>query len=92
MRTDTIFYQLFQTLPSLLFELIGESPSIADSYQFASKEVKELAFRFDGIYLPTVKDFTKSIYFVEVQFRKKKSFYWDLFGEISLYLKQYRPR
>ncbi|WP_348253168.1 DUF2887 domain-containing protein [Funiculus sociatus] len=23
MKTDTILYQLFQTLPSLLFELIG---------------------------------------------------------------------
>jgi predicted transposase/invertase (TIGR01784 family) len=92
MRTDTIFYQLFQTLPSLLFELIGESPSVANSYQFSSKEVKELAFRFDGIYLPPAKDFKKFIYFVEVQFQKKKNFYWDLFGEISLYLKQYRPR
>ncbi|WP_348231382.1 MULTISPECIES: DUF2887 domain-containing protein [Cyanophyceae] len=27
MRTDTIFYQLFKTLPSLLFELIGELPT-----------------------------------------------------------------
>lgn len=92
MRTDTIFYQLFQTMPSLLFELIGESPTIANSYRFSSKEVKELAFRFDGIYLPAAKNSKNSIYFVEVQFRKKYAFYWDLFGEISLYLKQYRPK
>ncbi|BAZ12272.1 hypothetical protein NIES4071_41020 [Calothrix sp. NIES-4071] len=92
MRTDTIFYQLFQTLPSLLFELIGESPTIANSYRFSSKEVKELAFRFDGIYLPAAKNSKNNIYFVEVQFRKKYAFYWDLFGEISLYLKQYRPK
>jgi predicted transposase/invertase (TIGR01784 family) len=91
MRTDTIFYQLFQTLPGLFFELIGESPSVANSYKFSSKEVKELAFRFDGIYLPA-KGSKNLIYFVEVQFRKKRAFYWDLFGEISLYLKQYRPR
>lgn len=74
MRTDTIFYQLFQTLPDLLFELIGESPSVANSYQFSSKEVKELAFRFDGVYLPPAKDLNKFIYFVEVQFQKKKIF------------------
>ncbi|GJD21977.1 hypothetical protein RIVM261_069330 [Rivularia sp. IAM M-261] len=79
-------------MPSLLFELIGESPTIANSYRFSSKEVKELAFRFDGIYLPAAKNSKNSIYFVEVQFRKKYAFYWDLFGEISLYLKQYRPK
>jgi predicted transposase YdaD len=45
MRTDTIFYQLFQTIPSLLFELIGESPTIANSYRFSSKEVKAIINR-----------------------------------------------
>jgi predicted transposase YdaD len=92
MRTDTIFYQLFQTVPSVLFELIGESPSMFNSYEFSSKEIKELAFRFDGIYLPIIDDLEKFIYFVEVQFQKQDNFYWDLFGEISLYLKQYRPK
>jgi predicted transposase/invertase (TIGR01784 family) len=91
MRIDTIFYQLFQTVPSVLFELIGETETNVNDYQFTSKEVKELAFRFDGIYLPPPKDLKQPIYFVEVQFRRKRAFYWDLFGEISLYLKQYKP-
>jgi len=51
-RTDTIFYQLFQTLPSLLFELIGELPTQAENYEFSSKEIKELSRTFDGIFLP----------------------------------------
>ena len=51
-RTDTIFYQLFQTLPGILFELIGQSATEAEAYQFASAEIKELAFRFDGLFLP----------------------------------------
>jgi len=51
-RTDKIFYQLFQTLPSLLFELIGEPPSQAENYEFSSKEIKELSRTFDGIFLP----------------------------------------
>lgn len=92
MRTDTIFYQLFQTVPSVLFELIGDSEINVNDYQFTSKEVKELAFRFDGIYLPPPKDLKQPIYFVEVQFRRKRAFYWDLFGEIFLYLKQYKPK
>ncbi len=92
MRTDSIFYQLFQTVPSVLFELIGDSETNVNDYQFTSKEVKELAFRFDGIYLPPPKDLKQPIYFVEVQFRRKRAFYWDLFGEIFLYLKQYKPK
>ncbi len=68
MRTDTIFYQLFLTFHSLLFELLGEPIENADDYQFISAEIKEKAFRFDGIFIPDQKD--KPIYFVEVQFQK----------------------
>lgn len=92
MRTDTIFYQLFQLVPSVLFELIGESASKYDGYEFSSREVKELAFRFDGIYLPRTDDLETLIYFVEVQYRKQDSFYWDLFGEIGLFMSQYQPK
>ncbi|MTJ07978.1 Rpn family recombination-promoting nuclease/putative transposase [Anabaena sp. UHCC 0204] len=90
MKTDSIFYQIFQTLPTVLFELLGESPSNAIGYKFDSVEVKELAFRFDGIFFPPDDD--KLIYFVEVQFQQRDNFYWDLFGEIFLYLKLYRPQ
>ncbi|QSV56612.1 MAG: Rpn family recombination-promoting nuclease/putative transposase [Dolichospermum sp. UKL201] len=90
MKTDSIFYQIFQTLPTVLFELLGESPSNAIGYKFDSVEVKELAFRFDGIFFPPNDD--KLIYFVEVQFQQRDNFYWDLFGEIFLYLKLYRPQ
>ncbi|HLO85289.1 MAG TPA: Rpn family recombination-promoting nuclease/putative transposase [Nostocaceae cyanobacterium] len=92
MKTDSIFYQIFQTLPQVLFELIGESPSQADGYQFGSVEIKELAFRFDGIFLPPIDSQDKLIYFVEVQFQKKEDFYWDFFGEIFIYLQQYKPQ
>ena len=91
MRTDTIFYQLFQTFPSLLFELLGESPSLAEGYQFTSKEIKELARRFDGLFLPPEEATDLLIYFVEVEFQKKDDFYWRLFAEIFVYLNQYKP-
>jgi predicted transposase/invertase (TIGR01784 family) len=89
MRTDTIFYQLLQSYPSLLFELVGLPPEMAQGYQFSSAEIKELAFRFDGIFLPDTTD--KFIWFVEVQFHKVEQFYRQFITEIMLYLNQYAP-
>jgi predicted transposase YdaD len=51
-KTDTIFYRLFQSFPSIFFELINQPPEIANAYQFSSVEVKQLAFRIDGVFLP----------------------------------------
>ncbi|NCS13979.1 MAG: DUF2887 domain-containing protein, partial [Microcystis aeruginosa G13-09] len=36
MKTDKIFYTLFQVFPELLFQLLGESPNLAQNYQFKS--------------------------------------------------------
>ena len=91
MKTDTIFYQLFQTFPSLLFELIGQAPTEAQGYEFSSREIKELAFRFDGVFLPAPNSTHQPIYFVEVQFHPKSDFYWRFFTEVFLYLGQYKP-
>jgi predicted transposase/invertase (TIGR01784 family) len=89
MRTDTLFHQLFNAFHSLLFELIERPISEAEGYEFSSVEVKEKAFRFDGIFIPKAKD--KLIYLIEVQFQQKEDFYWEYLSEIYLYLNQYRP-
>jgi predicted transposase/invertase (TIGR01784 family) len=89
MRTYTIFYQLFLTFNSLLFELLGEPVDDAAHYQFISAEIKEKAFRFDGIFMPDRED--KPLYFVKVQFQNKPDFYWEFIAEINLYLNQYKP-
>jgi predicted transposase/invertase (TIGR01784 family) len=89
MKTDTIFYQLFQTFHSLLFELLDRPVSEAEGYQFSSVEVKEKAFRFDGVFIPSTED--KLIYFTEVQFQPKDDFYWEFPAEVLTYLNQYRP-
>ncbi len=86
MRTDTLFYQLFNAFHSLLFELIERPISEAEGYEFSSVEVKEKAFRFDGIFIPKAKD--KPIYLLEVQFQQKEDFYWEYLSEIYLYLNQ----
>lgn len=33
----------------------------------------------------------RPIYFLEVQFQKDNDFYWRLFGEVFIFLKQYKP-
>ncbi|MCL1493454.1 MAG: Rpn family recombination-promoting nuclease/putative transposase [Pseudanabaena sp. Salubria-1] len=89
MKTDTLFYQLFQSFHTLLFELIDRPTSEAEGYKFSSAEIKEKAFRFDGIFMPTASD--KPIFLAEVQFQPKEDFYSEFLAEIFLYLNQYRP-
>jgi predicted transposase/invertase (TIGR01784 family) len=91
-KTDTLFYQLFQNFPSIFFELIGQPTTDASSYQFTAPEVKQRAFRFDGLFLPPAESPELPIYFVEVQFQKKSKFYSRLFAEIFLYFYQYDPQ
>jgi predicted transposase/invertase (TIGR01784 family) len=83
-KTDTIFYRLFQSFPQILFELLQISPQLAQNYRFDSVEVKQLSFRLDGVFLPTVPD--TPIYFVEVQFQADDTFYARFLSEIFLYL------
>jgi predicted transposase/invertase (TIGR01784 family) len=89
-KTDSIFSRLFQEFPSIFFELIGNPPEAANTYQFASVEIKQTAFRIDGVFLPTQED--NPIYFVEVQFQSDTELYSRLLSEISLYLRQNKPR
>ncbi len=90
MKTDTLFYRLFQAFPSVFFELIGQAGSVANSYQFTSIELKQQAFRLDGVFLPTPNNPNQLIYFLEVQFQKDEAFYQRVFAEIFLYLYQYQ--
>lgn len=88
MRTDKIFYSLFQAFPSIFFELIGNSTVDANAYEFASIELKETAFRIDGVFLPSRNFTDQPVYFVEVQFQQNSTFYRRLFSEIFIYLRQ----
>ena len=60
-------------------------------YQFSSREIKELARRFDGIYFPPNTEISQPIYFIEVQFQEKIDFWWRFITEIFVYLGQYQP-
>jgi predicted transposase/invertase (TIGR01784 family) len=89
LKTDSIFYRIFQTDPSILFELLGRSPDLAQGHEFRSVEIKQLAFRIDGVLLPQPDASDQTVWFVEVQFQKVPHFYHRFFAEINLFLAQY---
>ena len=75
MRRDSIFYKLFKQFPGLLFELVDSPPTAAEQYQFESVEVKETAFRMDGVFLPPDNAAEQIVFFAEVQFQKDEDFF-----------------
>jgi predicted transposase/invertase (TIGR01784 family) len=86
-KTDSIFYKIFQTAPGILFELLGQSADLAQGYQFQSVEVKQLAFRIDGVFIPKPDSPDQTVIFLEVQFQNDPVFYHRFIAEIHLYLK-----
>ncbi|MCA1904176.1 MAG: Rpn family recombination-promoting nuclease/putative transposase, partial [Cyanobacteria bacterium KgW148] len=89
MKTDTLFYKIFQTFPQLVFQLLDRD--VVPGYAFTSVEVKEKGFRFDGIFAPPPAS-SEPIYFIEVQFQFNPDFYWQFLSEIFLYLNQQKPQ
>ena len=86
MKTDSIFFQIFKTDPGILFELLGQSPDLAQNYDFRSVEIKQVAFRLDGVFLPKTDAADQTVWLLEVQFQKDPVFYHRFFGEIYFYL------
>ena len=84
MKTDKLFYKLFQLFPPLLFELTGQPTQLAQAYKFSSPEVKELAFRLDGLLEPKAAFADCPFQFIEIQFQPDPDFYWRFLSEIFL--------
>ena len=91
MKTDSLFYRIFLDFPKIFFELINQPETQSANYRFTSQEVKQLSFRLDGLYLPLEDNPALPFYLVEAQFQPDETFYYRLFGELFLYLKQYQP-
>ena len=91
MKTDTLFYRLFQRAPKLALELLGLNYD-GDSYCFSSEELKQTAFRIDGLLKPLTTDPEQPLIFIEVQYQPDHDFYGRLFSEITLYLYLNKPK
>ncbi len=75
-------------MPQLFFEILGEPAAWGDNYEFCSVEIKQAAYRIDGIFTPKPHTAAKTVIFVEFQFQKDEFLYERLFSEIMLYLAQ----
>ncbi|WGV28845.1 Rpn family recombination-promoting nuclease/putative transposase [Halotia branconii] len=81
-----MYYQIFKRFPGLIFELVDYRPEQAQNYRFESVEVKETAFRIDGVFLPPAGATPRIILFAEVQFQKDEALYHRFFTESLMYL------
>jgi predicted transposase/invertase (TIGR01784 family) len=89
MKTDSFFHRFFREFLEAFFTLIGEDEQKAKRYEFTSVEVKEQAFRFDGVVQPVSRE--DCLYFFEAQFKPEDDFYLRFFGEVAVYLRQKKP-
>ncbi len=88
METDSFFYQLLKQLPETLFALVGQPLIRVAEYRFDALEVKK-SYRVDGLFVPTRSSLP--VYFVEVQFRRARRFYANLFAKVFSYLEANDP-
>ncbi|MGB5065333.1 MAG: Rpn family recombination-promoting nuclease/putative transposase, partial [Candidatus Competibacter sp.] len=91
MKTDSLFYRLFQYAPMLVFELAGLEAPAAGTYQFRAEEIKQTAFRLDGVLIPSPAQADAPVVFVEVQAQPDPEFYGRFFAELLLYLYRNQP-
>lgn len=90
MKTDSLFYRLFKDYPQLVLDLLELNYS-GKNYRFSSEEIKQTAFRHDGIFMPLTDNPEQPLIFVEVQFQADVDFYDRLFTEITLFLRHKKP-
>ena len=90
MKTDSLFYRLFQEWPQLVLELL-KLPYSGDSYRFVSEEIKQTGFRIDGLLKPSSEDPELPLIFAEVQYQPDNAFYGRFLSEILLYLYRQKP-
>lgn len=86
MRTDTLFYRLFQAYPALALEAAGIVVDDPQGYQFRSEEIKETAFRLDGVLIPPPTTPQAPLVFLEAQMQGTNEFYGRFWAEAFLYL------
>src|SRR6266478_4552510 len=93
MKTDPIFYRLFETSPETFFLLLGMSADLAADtaarYEYKALEFKETSHRVDGVFLP--KEAGLPVYFLEVQFYPLPNAYAGLLAKVFTYLKRHDP-
>ncbi len=93
MKTDPLFYRLFETSPETFFLLLGMSADLAVDtaarYEYTAPEFKETSHRVDGVFVPRAAGLP--VYFLEVQFYPLPNVYAGLLAKVYTYLKKHDP-
>lgn len=76
MKTDSLFFSVFKRLPAVVLELAGLEVS-GEGYSFHAEELKQTAFRLDGVLKPPEGDRERPYVFAEVQFNRTTTFIRD---------------
>ncbi len=90
MKTDTLFYRLFNESPELVLILLKLSYA-GSSYHFVSEEIKQTGFRIDGLFKPIDSNASQPLIFTEVQYQPDNDFYGRFLTEIFLYCYRQKP-
>ncbi|MBL8252965.1 MAG: Rpn family recombination-promoting nuclease/putative transposase [Candidatus Competibacter sp.] len=91
MKTDSLFYRLFQEWPELVLELAGLEATTT-GYTLRAEEIKQTGFRLDGVLVPPDDRPDWPLVFVETQFQRDSDFHARWFSELFLYLYRRPPR
>jgi predicted transposase YdaD len=86
MKTDHLFYRLFQEHPEVVFELTGWPLPLAAGYTLHAEEVKQTSFRLDGVLMPAETTPDAPLVFLEAQSQPDDGFYPRGFTSIFLFL------
>lgn len=90
LRTDSLFYRLFQDWTGLVLELASLEPMAG--YTLRAEEIKQTGFRRDGVQVPAENAADRPLVFVETQFQHDPDFHARGFAELFLYLYRQPPR
>jgi predicted transposase YdaD len=86
MKTDPLFYRLFQACPALALEAAGIVVADPQGYEFRAEEVKETAFRLDGLLMPPSTTPEAPLVLLETQMPDETAFCGRFWAELFLCL------
>ena len=95
MKTDTIFYQLFQEFPWIFFQLIQKEQTNLNAYEFIAPEIKQRSFRLDGLFTTREEYSDLPLYFQDAKEEGKleqKLVMIPLLQELGLTIEQIAQR
>jgi predicted transposase YdaD len=91
MKSDSLFFRLFEESPNCFFRLIGRPENDAQRYSLDSIEYKATAVRLDGVFQPRQPNVDPA-YIWEAQTYPSDKVYANLLTKIGRFLEHGNPK